>query len=128
MKYPKTIDLHMHSTVSDGTDTPEEILKHVKAAGIEMFSLTDHDAIKGCVHLKDIRKEDDMIRFRITGNGFLYNMVRILAGTLLEIGKGTIEPGSMPEILDARSRAAAGPTAPPHGLTLMEIRYPEWGF
>jgi len=76
----------------------------------------------------DIRKEDDMIRFRISGNGFLYNMVRILAGTLLEIGKGTIEPGSMPEILDARSRAAAGPTAPPHGLTLMEIRYPEWGF
>lgn len=72
--------------------------------------------------------EDEMITFRITGNGFLYNMVRILAGTLLEIGRGTMDPESMPEILDARCRAAAGPTAPPRGLTLEEIRYPEWGF
>ena len=68
MKYPKTLDLHMHSTVSDGTDTPEEILTHVKDAGIEMFSLTDHDAIKGCVHLKDILKEDDPLF--ITGAEF----------------------------------------------------------
>ncbi len=68
MKYPKTIDLHMHSTVSDGTDTPEEILKHVKAAGIEMFSLTDHDTIKGCVHMKEILKDDDPLF--ITGAEF----------------------------------------------------------
>ena len=75
-----------------------------------------------------LREEDDMLYFRICGSGFLYNMVRILAGTLLEIGKGNLDPGSFPAILEARSRAAAGPTAPPHGLTLMEIRYPEWGF
>lgn len=80
------------------------------------------------IYEADLLAEDDMIRFRVSGNGFLYNMVRILAGTLLEIGKGAIDPECMPAILEARSRAAAGPTAPPHGLTLMEIRYPEWGF
>ena len=68
----------------------------------------------------------DLITFRISGNGFLYNMVRILAGTLIEIGRGKLEPEDMKKIMDARSRDAAGPTAPPQGLTLVEIRYPEW--
>ena len=45
---PRRIDLHMHTTVSDGTDTPEEILEKVRAAGIELFAVTDHDAVKGC--------------------------------------------------------------------------------
>ena len=51
---PLLLDLHMHSVVSDGTDSPAEILEHVKAAGIELFSLTDHDAIQGCVELERI--------------------------------------------------------------------------
>ena len=53
-------------------------------------------------------------------------MVRILAGTLVEIGRGKIDPGEMTQILERRDRSAAGPTAPAHGLTLLEIRYPEW--
>ena len=48
----RKIDLHMHSTVSDGTDTPEEILVKVKEAGIDMFSLTDHDDFKGCLRIQ----------------------------------------------------------------------------
>ena len=48
MSRPLKIDLHMHTAVSDGTDTPEEIVERVKEAGIELFSVTDHDAIKGC--------------------------------------------------------------------------------
>ena len=55
----KKIDLHIHSTVSDGTDTPEEILALVKKACIRLFALTDHDAIKGCLVLRKILKEDD---------------------------------------------------------------------
>ena len=54
----KKIDLHIHSTVSDGTDTPEEILALVKKACIRLFALTDHDAIKGCLVLRKILKED----------------------------------------------------------------------
>ena len=55
----KRIDLHMHSTVSDGTDTPEMILAHVRAAGINLFSLTDHDAVQGAVDICRIRKAGD---------------------------------------------------------------------
>ncbi len=58
---------------------------------------------------------------RLTGNGFLYNMVRIIVGTLLEIGWGRRVPEEMTDILEARDRKAAGPTAQPQGLTL--IRY-----
>ena len=53
------LDLHMHTTVSDGTDTPEALLAHVKEAGIELFSVTDHDAIEGCRRILAIRTEDD---------------------------------------------------------------------
>jgi len=74
----------------------------------------------------NLTKEDDLIRFRITGNGFLYNMVRIIAGTLIEVGKGDRDADSIPEILAAKDRACAGATAPAHGLTLIGIRYPEW--
>lgn len=59
MNYPAKIDLHMHSTVSDGTDTPEQILINVKAAGIQLFALTDHDDIKGCRVIQSLLKEDD---------------------------------------------------------------------
>jgi tRNA pseudouridine38-40 synthase len=64
-------------------------------------------------------------QLEVVGNGFLYNMVRIIAGTLLEVGRGAIEPRRMPEILAARDRRAAGPTLPPNGLCLMWVRYPE---
>ena len=57
ISYPKKIDLHMHTTVSDGTDSPEEIIQRVKAAAIDMFSITDHDAIKGCIVVRSLLKE-----------------------------------------------------------------------
>lgn len=61
----------------------------------------------------------------ISGTGFLYNMVRIVAGTLLEVGRGQLNPEAVPDILAARDREAAGPTMPPEGLCLMWIAYPE---
>ena len=59
----------------------------------------------------------------MTGNGFLYNMVRIIAGTLMAVGTGQIRPEDMEQILMARDRRAAGPTAPARGLTLIEMNY-----
>lgn len=59
----------------------------------------------------------------VAGNGFLYNMVRIIAGTLVEVGRGKLEPADILAILAARDRAAAGPTLPPQGLCLMWIEY-----
>lgn len=61
------------------------------------------------------------IVIRVSGTGFLYNMVRIIAGTLMEVGRGKTAPSQVSEILAARDRRAAGPTAPPEGLTL--VRY-----
>lgn len=64
----------------------------------------------------------------VTGSGFLYNMVRIIAGTLMQVGEGKREPDDVARILAARDRSKAGPTAMPHGLTLMRVEYgPEWG-
>ena len=70
-------------------------------------------------------REGDMIRIRVTGNGFLYNMVRILAGTLINVGFGVTDPAEIPGMIEARDRQAAGPTAPAKGLTLIKMEYPE---
>lgn len=71
----------------------------------------------------DIITDGDEITIRITGNGFLYNMVRIIVGTLVRVGRGFYEPEKVKEILEARDRKAAGVTAPAHGLILTKIEY-----
>lgn len=70
-----------------------------------------------------VKRQGDMITIRITGNGFLYNMVRIITGTLLRAGSGMLEPEEMPRILEAKDRSRAGETARPEGLTLVKIEY-----
>lgn len=72
-----------------------------------------------------VEKNEDIITIRVTGNGFLYNMVRIIAGTLIQVGGGITEPEKIPEILAALDREAAGPTAPARGLTMIGIEYAE---
>lgn len=73
----------------------------------------------------EVWENGDEITIRITGNGFLYNMVRIIVGTLIRVGRGFYEPEKVKEILEAKDRKAAGVTAPAHGLMLMEICYPK---
>ncbi|WP_024865244.1 tRNA pseudouridine(38-40) synthase TruA [Butyrivibrio sp. FCS014] len=75
--------------------------------------------------IKDVsvRREGDEVIISVTGNGFLYNMVRIIAGTLLQIGRGKGSPSDVTLMLEKKDRAAAGPTAPPQGLFLMEYRF-----
>jgi tRNA pseudouridine38-40 synthase len=70
-----------------------------------------------------VDKDGDMISIKVTGSGFLYNMVRIIAGTLMEVGKGKLSPNKIPEILDSLNRTHAGPTAPACGLTLYEYKF-----
>ena len=69
------------------------------------------------------RNAGDVITVRVTGNGFLYNMVRIIAGTLIKVGGGELSPEEIPLILEKKDRSAAGPTAPAHGLTMIGIEY-----
>ena len=66
-----------------------------------------------------VTKDEDIVKIRVTGNGFLYNMVRIIAGTLIQVGNGNIAPDKIPEILEACDRNMAGPTAPANGLTMI---------
>ena len=71
----------------------------------------------------DVERLGNEVRLTFTGSGFLWNMVRILAGTLLEVGLGEREADSMQAVLDARDRTAAGKTAPAQGLILWEVYY-----
>lgn len=73
----------------------------------------------------DVMTEGKEIVIRVSGRGFLYNMVRIIAGTLMEVGRGHMAPEEVKRILAAKDRQAAGPTAPACGLTLMKILYME---
>lgn len=75
------------------------------------------------IYSLDIEKTGDLITIRIKGSGFLYNMVRIIAGTLMKVGMGVYPPSHVEEIIDARDRNAAGPKAAAKGLTLVSLDY-----
>lgn len=77
------------------------------------------------VYSLDVLKQDDVITIRISGNGFLYNMVRIIVGTLMKVGLNVYPPEHVAEIIEAKDRYAAGPKAPARGLTLIGIEYDE---
>jgi len=67
--------------------------------------------------------EDNRIVITLTGDGFLYNMVRIICGTILDVGLGKIDANNIPSIIESKDRKMAGKTLPPHGLYLVEVMY-----
>lgn len=75
------------------------------------------------IYSLDVIQDGREIVLRVKGNGFLYNMVRIIAGTLIKAGTGDIRPQDIPGIIESRDRQLAEPTAPARGLTLVEIDY-----
>lgn len=80
------------------------------------------DTVRTVESITVTRSGPDIV-IRITGNGFLYNMVRIIAGTLIRVGRGFYAPEKVKEILEERKRTAAGITAPANGLVLVEVEY-----
>ena len=72
-----------------------------------------------------VERTEDLVVIRVTANAFIQQMVRSIVGTLVKVGEGDHPPGWVAEVLEARDRAAAGPVAPPHGLFLVEVDYPE---
>lgn len=72
-----------------------------------------------------VKREGERIYIELTGNGFLYNMVRIIAGTLLDVGLGKIKPEEVKEIIESKDRSRAGKTLPPNGLFLVNVDYKE---
>lgn len=75
------------------------------------------------VYSVDITENKDILEIEVTGNGFLYNMVRIIVGTLLAVGTGKLTPTDIDEIIEGKKREAAGMTVPPNGLFLKEVYY-----
>ena len=77
------------------------------------------------IYQAKIINENNKIKVFLTGNGFLYNMVRIIVGTLVEVGLEKIPPEAIQEIIESKDRKKAGKTLPPHGLYLLEVKYKE---
>lgn len=76
-----------------------------------------------CIYSSGVIREGDTVIFRISGNGFLYNMVRIITGTLVSISEGKTDIDDIDRIIESRDRLLAGATAPPDGLYLCEVEY-----
>ena len=75
------------------------------------------------IYKTNIEKNGDKIIIELTGNGFLYNMVRIIAGTLVDVGLGKIKPEDIPKIINSKDRTKAGKTLPPYALYLVKVEY-----
>lgn len=86
---------------------------------------TAKTTVRKITDIQVVRDDVDIV-IRITGNGFLYNMVRIIAGTLMDVGRGRYEPDMVKRILEKTDRSAAGPTAPACGLVLKELHFTEY--
>lgn len=85
---------------------------------------TDVESTVRTIYQLYVEKTGDEIVVRVSGNGFLYNMVRIIVGTLMEVGQGKFPAEQIRDILAAKDRSAAGPTAPARGLTLVSYEFP----
>ncbi len=96
----------------------EHDFKAFKASGTSSKS-----SVRTIYKAEVIKKTSDRIWIEITGNGFLYNMVRIISGTLVEVGIGKIKPEDIPGIIESKQREKAGKTLPPQGLYLVKVEY-----
>ncbi len=144
-KISKTYEYHIYNGAvpdplrrkySDFVSYPLNVDRMRDGAG---YLLGEHDFASFCnIHTdvkNTVRRIDELrittseephgreITLRVTGNGFLYKMVRIIAGTLIQVGAGVYEPEQVQQMLEAKERTEAGATAPPEGLVLVEIRY-----
>ena len=75
------------------------------------------------IYKAEVIQDGERINIELTGNGFLYNMVRIIAGTLVDVGLGKIKAEDIPEIIESKDRKRGGKTLPPQGLYLVEVTY-----
>ncbi len=96
----------------------EHDFKAFKASGTSSKS-----SVRTIYDAKVIKMPDDKIWIELTGSGFLYNMVRIISGTLVEVGMGKIEPKEIEDIIKSQKRENAGKTLPPQGLYLVNVEY-----
>jgi tRNA pseudouridine38-40 synthase len=119
----------MHFPHAVNLDAMREAAKHlVGTHDFTSFCSTKtvlEDRVRTIYRL-EVGTDDRGCFIEVTGNGFLYNMVRIIAGTLFEVGRGKLKTQAIPDILKAKDRRLAGPTFPPEGLILIRVGYEPW--
>lgn len=116
LEYPQTLDIEAMRQAASGFLGEHDFKSFTSTKKGKKSTVRRIDSI-------DIVQEGNLITFTFRGNGFLYHMVRILMGTLLEVGEGRRTAASIPELIAAKSREEAGPLAPSKGLMLKEVYY-----
>lgn len=116
LEYPQTLNMEAMQKAASGLLGEHDFKSFTSTKKGKKSTVRRIDRI-------DIVQEGNLLTFTFTGNGFLYHMVRILMGTLLEVGEGKRSPDSMPELIAAKNREAAGPLVPAKGLILKEVYY-----
>ena len=115
--YPKKIDLDLLNNEAKALIGTHDFASFM-AAGSDI-----KDTVRTIFSAYFRKTDEDITEFVISADGFLYNMVRIITGTLLAINENKIRPGALPEIIEGKKRELAGPTAPPQGLYLSKVNY-----
>lgn len=121
---------HVHRPLDDGAMAAgaTHLVGRHDFSSFETAGAPRPDSIRTITHLSVIRggnEQENRITIEVEADGFLYNMVRAIVGTLVEVGRGAQPPDWVRETLEALDRSQAGPTAPPQGLFLLWVKYPD---
>jgi len=119
-------DLEYHMPIKLDAEAMKKAIKYFEGehdfTGFRASGTSSKSSVREIYKAEIIEKEDRII-IELTGNGFLYNMVRIITGTLVDVGLEKIKPEEIPEIILSKDRTKAGKTLPAHGLYLVEVYY-----
>ena len=119
-------DLEYHMPIKLDVEKMKKAVKYFEGehdfAAFKASGTSSKSSVR-TIYKAEVMAEGDRIKIELTGNGFLYNMVRIIAGTLVDVGLGKIEVEEIPQIIESKDRAKAGKTLPAHGLYLVEVEY-----
>ncbi len=127
-KYGSAIyrDLEYHMPIKLDVEAMQKAIKYFEGEhdfkGFKASGTSSKSSIRTIYDAK-VYRQGDKIYIELTGNGFLYNMVRIISGTLVEVGMCKIQPEEIAEIIQSKNREKAGKTLPPQGLYLVEVEY-----
>lgn len=119
-------DLEYHMPVKLDFEKMEKALKYFEGEhdfkAFKSSGTSSKNSVR-TIYKAQLIKENERIIIELTGSGFLYNMVRIIAGTIVDVGLGKIKPEDITAIIESKDRTKAGKTLPPHGLYLVEVYY-----
>ena len=119
-------DLEYHMPIKLDVEKMKKAVKYFEGehdfAAFKASGTSSKSSVRTIYEAK-VYQSGDRIFIELTGNGFLYNMVRIIAGTLVEVGLGKIEAEKIPDIIQSQKRENAGKTLPPNGLYLLQVEY-----